>query len=88
MINVLSTVLLSGSNYCMQVCSAPTRRDIDLAHSSATAKWLDIGVPSLRNLKHISLRKRALWCLMGLSSLPLHLLSVHPHPEAFLIDMG
>src|ERR1700723_228673 len=31
-INVLSTLLLSGSSYCMQCLSAPTRRDIDNAH--------------------------------------------------------
>ncbi|XPT03930.1 hypothetical protein M3J09_013016 [Ascochyta lentis] len=74
LINILSTIILSGSNYCMQVCSAPTREDIDAAHSLANGTWLDIGVPSLRNLRHISWRRVSLWCLMGLSSLPLHLL--------------
>jgi hypothetical protein len=71
-INILSTILLSGSNYCMQCLSAPTRTDIDRAHAKLT--WLDIGVPSIRNLEHISRRRFWLWLLLGLSSVPLHLL--------------
>lgn len=71
-INILSTILLSGSNYCMQCLSAPTRTDIDRAH--AKRLWLDIGVPSIRNLRHISRRRFWLWLLLGLSSVPLHLL--------------
>ncbi|KAN0077524.1 hypothetical protein V8E54_005828, partial [Elaphomyces granulatus] len=47
-INVLSTLLLSGSNYWMQCLSAPTRREIDNAHKRGIS--LDIGIPSLRNL--------------------------------------
>lgn len=74
LINILSTVLLSGSNYCMQCLSAPTRGEIDLVHSNAGGTWLDIGVPGIRNIKHISRRRQVLWCLLGLSSLPLHLL--------------
>ena len=71
-INALSTLLLSGSNYCMQVLSAPTRREVDKAHNKNM--WLDIGVPSVRNLKNVSLSKRVMWVLLGISSLPLHLM--------------
>jgi disulfide bond formation protein DsbB len=74
LINVLSTILLSGSNYCMQCMSAPTRGEIDQAH--AAQKWLDIGVPSFRNLRRIDRRRLLLWLLLGTSSLPLHLLYV------------
>lgn len=74
LINVLSTVLLSGSNYCMQCLSAPTRHEVDEAH--AVNKWLDIGIPSLRNLKHVSRQNLVLWLLLALTSLPLHLLCV------------
>jgi hypothetical protein len=35
LINTLSTVLLSTSNYCMQCLSAPTRKEIDKAHSKS-----------------------------------------------------
>lgn len=72
--NLLSTILLSGSNYCMQCLSAPTRSDIDFAHHAG--RWLDIGVMSIRNLRRISRRRLFLWSLLGLSSLPLHLLYV------------
>jgi hypothetical protein len=71
-INLLSTILLSSSNYCMQCLSAPTRKEVDAAHAKGV--WLDIGVPSIRNLKHIDRTRVLLWGLLGLSSLPLHLL--------------
>lgn len=72
LINLLSTVLLSSSNYSMQCLSAPTRNDIDNAH--ARRMWLDIGVPSIHNLRRISKKRALVWALLGLSSLPLHLL--------------
>lgn len=71
-INTVSTLLLSGSNYCMQILSAPTRKEIDTAH--AKGKWLDIGVPSVRNLKNVAGKKVVIWWLLGLSSVPLHLM--------------
>ncbi|KAJ4299332.1 hypothetical protein N0V90_004577 [Kalmusia sp. IMI 367209] len=72
LINLLSTILLSSSNYCMQCLSAPTRKEIDAAH--AKGKWLDIGVQSVHNLRNINTRRTVVWFLLGLSSLPLHLL--------------
>jgi len=71
-INILSSILLSASNYGMQCMSAPTREEVDKAH--ARRYWLDIGVLSLRNLERISVRKRFLWFLVAISSVPLHLL--------------
>lgn len=70
-INTLSTVLLSGSNYCMQCLIAPTRDDINRAHKNQ--KWLDIGVPSVRNLGSIGPGRAVLWWALALSSIPLHL---------------
>lgn len=72
LINILSTILLGASNYCMQCMSAPTRAEAEQAH--AKFKWVDIGVPSLRNLTTIRKLRVVLWLLLGLSSLPLHLL--------------
>jgi hypothetical protein len=72
LINVLSTALLSASNFGMQCLSAPTRKEVDVAHSKRM--WLDIGVLSVRNIKRISKKRAALWALLGASSLPLHLL--------------
>ena len=71
-INVLSTLLLGASNYTMQVLSSPTRGDIDHAH--AGYKWLDVGILSTRNLGWIPRRRRVLFGVMALSSIPIHLL--------------
>jgi hypothetical protein len=72
LVNTLSTLLLCGSNYCMQVLSAPNRAEIDHAH--AQRYWLHIGVPNVRNLGWIAPKRKLIWFLLGLSSAPLHLL--------------
>ncbi len=71
-INLLSTLLLAASNFCMQILCAPTRKEVDAAH--ARRKWLSIGVPSFKNLFYVDRKKSALWIILGLSSIPLHLL--------------
>ena len=71
-VNILSTLLLGASNYCMQVLSAPNRDELVRAHGKRT--WLHIGVPSLRNLRHIGRPRAILWVFLALSSMPLHLL--------------
>ena len=74
-INALSTLLLSGSNYTQQCLSAPTRSEIDSAH--ARKRWMDIGVPSVRNLFRIKPERRLLWIAIGFTSIPLHLMYVY-----------
>ena len=76
LINILSTLLLSGSNYCMQVLTAPSREDIDEAHSKGVA--LQVGIASFSNLWHIGHLRRWLWFLLAFSSVPLHLLYARP----------
>ncbi|KAI0472675.1 hypothetical protein GGR56DRAFT_651447 [Xylariaceae sp. FL0804] len=72
LINALSTGMLSASNFCMQLQASPTRGDIDREHRRN--RWLDIGVPSLRNLRYIG-RWRVISCIvLSLSSLPIHLI--------------
>lgn len=71
-INIVSTLLLGASNYCMQIVCAPTRKDIDRAHEKGA--WLDIGVQSISNLRHIKKAKLYAWLTLGLSSVPLHLM--------------
>jgi hypothetical protein len=71
-INVLSTLLLSASNYAMQVLTAPTRDQCLEAHRQGS--FLDIGILSLRNIKSISLRSKLLYFALAISSIPLHLL--------------
>ena len=72
LINILSTGLLTSSNYCMQILSAPSREKLDLAHARNT--WLDIGIISFRIQAYLDRLRMILWCLLGLSSWPLHLL--------------
>ncbi|KAG0128318.1 hypothetical protein HOY82DRAFT_31421 [Tuber indicum] len=77
-INFVSSILLAGSHYTQQVLSAPTRGEIDAAHE--TKDWLDIGIPSLRNLKRVGHLHRMerirvwVWWTLGFTSVPMHLL--------------
>lgn len=71
-ISTLSTLMLSASNFCMQIQSAPTRADINLAHQNGT--WLDIGLHSPRNLMYIRGWKRVSWFILCITSLPINML--------------
>jgi len=71
-INVCSTLLLSASNNAMQVLSAPTRANVDKAHGRGF--WMDVGIPSVKNLRIVGWNRVILWAALGLSSIPLHLL--------------
>lgn len=74
LINAISTLLLGGSNYCMQCLCAPTRPEVDKAH--ANGQFLDIAVPSFHNLSYIAGSRHILWWILAVSSLPLHLMLV------------
>ncbi|KAI0521743.1 hypothetical protein F5B22DRAFT_634200 [Xylaria bambusicola] len=72
LINIVSTAVLASSNFFMQILNAPSRQEINLAHS-----WLhslDIGIPSIRNLWHVSKLKSASWIIFLITSVPIHLL--------------
>ena len=71
-INVLATLLLATSNYCMQILSSPLREEVDAAH--AANKWLCIGVSNFKNLHYIPWTRRLLLLTLAVSSLPVHLL--------------
>lgn len=72
-INALSSLLLSVSNYTMQALASPTRQEVDKAHSKGD--WVDIGVASVRNIMgRISWKRMVSWWILGLSSVPIHLL--------------
>jgi len=71
-INILGSLLLEASNYCMQRLVTPTRKEINNAHARKT--WLDIRILSLRNLASISRRRVVVWILLALTSIPLHFL--------------
>ncbi|KAK4141295.1 uncharacterized protein C8A04DRAFT_14224 [Dichotomopilus funicola] len=61
-ITVAAVVLLAGANYVFQVLTSPTRAEVDAAHRQE--RWVDIGVPSLRNLKWIGRGRAALAVLV------------------------
>ncbi|KUJ17807.1 uncharacterized protein LY89DRAFT_733629 [Mollisia scopiformis] len=71
-INVLSTIMLGASNYCMQCLCSPTRQEVGIAH--ANRQWLDIGIQSFRNLAQIKRSRMVLWLFLAGSSIPLHLM--------------
>ncbi|KAH8730757.1 hypothetical protein GQ44DRAFT_672608 [Phaeosphaeriaceae sp. PMI808] len=70
-LNVLSTLILGASTYAMQGITAPTRKEVDAAH--AKGKWVEIGTQSLRNLFYVPKRNAFVWVLLGVTSIPLHL---------------
>ncbi|KAI9765213.1 MAG: hypothetical protein M1840_007705 [Geoglossum simile] len=71
-INILGTMLLAASGYSMQCLCAPTREDVDTVH--AGGGWLDLGVPSWRNLRRLNRKGWWLWWALVWSSGPLHFL--------------
>lgn len=72
LINALSTILLGGSNYCMQSLAAPSRSDIDKAHIKKSS--LKVGVQNIHNFSLMQARNLLLWGCLAVSSIPLHLL--------------
>ena len=72
LINLLATLTLAASNYCMQILISPNREDLDRAHKGQ--RWMCIGIPNIRNLAHIPWKRRIPWLILALSSLPIHLL--------------
>lgn len=73
-LNIVSTLILGASTYAMQGMTAPTRPDVDRAH--AKGRWLEIGTQSLRNLPFVRKSNTWTWLLLGITSLPYHLLYV------------
>ncbi|KAJ5935563.1 hypothetical protein N7466_005110 [Penicillium verhagenii] len=79
-INILSTGLLGASNYGM------VRRE----KTSVKGQWLDIGVPSARNLFRVSVKRSLLWFCLAISSLPFHLLynsAIYPTTSVAAYDI-
>ncbi|EXJ79752.1 hypothetical protein A1O3_08035 [Capronia epimyces CBS 606.96] len=71
-LNVVGTFLISGSNYVMQCLNAPSRREVDKAH--ANGAYLNIGVPSITNVRYLGFKKTVIWGVLGLFTIPIHLL--------------
>ncbi|KUJ16884.1 uncharacterized protein LY89DRAFT_733887 [Mollisia scopiformis] len=71
LINILSTLLLTGSKAFMAVYSCPSRQEVDKAHQRG--RYLNVGGLSFGNLTGIAKRK-GLVLVLAMSSVPFHLL--------------
>ena len=60
--NLVSVFFIASANYVAQVLVSPTRTEVSMAHGKGS--WLDIGMPSLRNLTGISKGKAVLSMLV------------------------
>lgn len=72
LINVLGILALAAVGAFLTVLSSPTRQDLNRAH--AHGQWLDIGIPSIRNLKHIGKLRKWLCITLFVLSLPIHIM--------------
>lgn len=61
-VNVFAVVLIAGANYVYQILLSPTRAEVDAAHEKL--QWLDIGIPSLRNLAYVTVGRVLLSCFL------------------------
>ncbi|KAF5874232.1 uncharacterized protein Bfra_004238 [Botrytis fragariae] len=73
LINVMGMIVSIASACALYFLSSPTRNEIDEAHAKGNS--FDIGVLSLRNLK--SFKKKILFGMLIISSLPVHFLSAN-----------
>lgn len=72
LISVLSLLMLSASDYCMQLQVSPTRADVDKAHQKGD--WVDMGLHTLRNVRYVGVWRRTSWALLALTSIPINVL--------------
>ena len=69
-INFLSMLLLASSNYCMQCVGAPSRDEVNQAHSKKVT--LQLGLPTLKNIFWIDRCRAFLWLILGLVAVQIH----------------
>ncbi len=72
LINIMSTLLLTGSNAFMAAYSCPSRQEVDKAHQKG--RFLHVGGLSFGNLRGIAKRKGLVVLVLAISSVPFHLL--------------
>jgi hypothetical protein len=83
LINITTIIATMASACGMYFLSSPTRKEVDEAH--ARGRSLDIGVLSLRNLR--TWKKKVLFGVLIISSLPIYLLSVyHPYKSPRMLS--
>ncbi|KAL4798811.1 hypothetical protein BDV19DRAFT_385894 [Aspergillus venezuelensis] len=70
LLNSVGSLFLAAGTYCMQILVAPSPEDINRAHRKGVA--LDIGVPSVRNLRHIAKPRSITWLGFGIVATVMH----------------
>lgn len=81
-INVAVVTLIVGANYVFQVLSSPKRSEIAGAHE--TKKWLEIGVPSVRNFTHIGRGRAVLAVVLLAAAVATQIMCVFSHTLVLL----
>ncbi len=76
LLNILSSLFLGAGNYCTQILVAPSRAEVNRAH--AQGRFLDIGTPSLFNLRFIKFQRALICGLIVVVTMVLHVLWVVP----------
>ncbi|OTA80094.1 hypothetical protein M434DRAFT_86712 [Hypoxylon sp. CO27-5] len=71
LINIISTLVVTSSNFFMQVLNSPSREELNKAHLKGS--WMGIGIPSVRNAFSVSRFKTWCWICLFISSIPMHL---------------
>lgn len=71
-LNIISSLFLGAGNYCMQILIAPSRAEMDKAHSKGVS--LSIGVSNVGNSRYIERKRVFSWLLIGMFATILHLL--------------
>jgi hypothetical protein len=74
LVNTMAALIGTFSSTTLQALSAPTRRQLDLCHRDNN--FMEIGVQSFHNIvkPYLGWRKRILWVLLMLMTLPFHIL--------------
>lgn len=72
LISVLSMLMLSASNFCMQLQVSPTRANVDEAH--AEDGWVDVGLHTVQNMRYVRGWRLARWAILALTSIPINML--------------
>lgn len=71
LINALSVALTATSNYCCQIVTAPSREEVDRAHSKRT--WVAIGSQSMTNIWLAAPWRKMLWLVLCATSIAIQL---------------
>ncbi|KAJ9608497.1 hypothetical protein H2200_007485 [Cladophialophora chaetospira] len=71
-LNFIATLTIGSSNYVMQCLSSPS--EDELRHAHKNGRSLQIAVSSPTNIAFVAGKKTILWWLLGITSIPVHLL--------------